>query len=266
VALSIALWQIVETGHRKAYNIHIVTGVTLLTRQISGDSMANIVETLKELGIEVSENVNASLLISKIEGSDEFKGLIETKNDLLKFKQDTIASQEQDRLERERLDAQALEERERLAKEKNDFAEMAKIEAEKRAKAEERANALLESSVKSADEATKSKVQGLFEKSHIGRAFAMTMTKTEVDEATGQVVSKYIDGDFETSNFDEFKAYLSKSAEYSQEMKTPGSRTAPASGGSNGSAPRKKPSEMTSQERLELKQSNPEEFRRLFNL
>lgn len=227
--------------------------------------MSKAVDLLREMGVEISDDL-APVLVSKLEQSDEFKGLIETKNDLLKFKQDTVAKEEQIRLEREQAEAAALAEREQLAREKNDFAELAKIESQKREAAEERASALMQATLKSETEAAKTKVSSLFEKSHVGVAFANMMTKTELTDS-GEVKVTYQDGDFSTNSYDEFKEHLAKSTDYSAEMKSPQSATPSAQGGS-GSVPKvsKKPKDMTSAERLALKQSDPDEFRRLFNL
>lgn len=198
--------------------------------------MPTLAETLKSKGVVISAEIESELP-ALIEASSEVTALRQTKDDLLKFKQESIAREEAEKAEREAKEAESLAERERLAKENNDQAELLKIETEKLAKleekaraAEEKAKVLTESARKSAEKAAIQSVSSLFSDETVGVDIAATKVLTEVGE-DGQPKTVFKLGDESFDSVDDFKEKLSSIPSYAKQMKGVDSGGAGAGGG-----------------------------------
>ena len=112
-------------------------------------------------------------------------------------------------------------------------------------------------------------VEKVLSKMHDKRAkFAkstiMSMLSTTIDEE-GNATTTINDGDKVYSTADDFLAFAAKDESWADMMRAPDTKGIGALGGKGG-APTKKPSEMSSEERLEFKQTDPEGFKKAFNL
>lgn len=166
---------------------------------------------------------------------------------------------------------QALEE----AKSKNNTDEILRIEREKLEDESRRIESSREELIAIKTDMANEKLTNIIDSlsnhvvSHLVPAFRSVIKNfIHVDVDTREVTFKNDDGSASSLNFDQFIEDLAKRKTFEPFMKgkTPTEGGGLAEGGNGGGAVTKKPSEMTTQERIDFKQRDPEGFRKAFNL
>ncbi len=224
--------------------------------------MPELFDLLTKRGISVPEEMKEEVN-AMAEQVDSVQGVIKTKNELLEQKRERAAADAAKQAAEAEEKQRMLEERLQLAKDKDDLAGQLAAEREL-ANAKSEQNKLLIESVKSqAHEAERAKIASIFTSSRYGSDVLSDKLKTEIN-SQGQAAHVYqLDG-VTYQDRDSFVAALSAIPDYATNMKGAPTSKSPATGGSYTPPAGKKPSEMTSAERLELKQKDPVKFRELF--
>ena len=195
--------------------------------------MPSLNELLKAAGVEVPESVDLAKLVDE---SDEVKGLVQTKSELLAWKNDNkpkldqletlVASQKED-IEK------AFTEKSELAIKNNDLSAHQAAEKERADKLEMLLSGMKESTKKAAQEKAVSEIAGLFQDPVIGESFALAkgFVNTNVGD-NGEVVTTFKLGESEYSDYSAFSEALSKDKTYGSHMKV-GEASGPRINGSD---------------------------------
>lgn len=174
-------------------------------------------------------------LANAIESSDEVKGLVQVKTDLLAWKTENKPLLESLTAEKEALKQKAKEdedERLRLAKENGDYKTQLEIETKRTQELVNGLNASREKALSAAYDKAISETASLFKDSVIGKDFALSKVDKALNEA-GDPVITYKLGDQTFSDLGSFKEAAAKVPSYASMMAGSGSQGTPAGGQGN---------------------------------
>lgn len=199
--------------------------------------MPTIAEILRAEGLEISPELEKKLP-TLVEAPDETRGLVATKDELLKFKQDNadkIAGFESMQAKYE----EELNEREKLAIANKDFEEQIKIRDERAQRQEAIIKQRNEQALNGTKESSEMEIASLFSCSQIGRSLAKNFVNAEINDY-GQISKTYTLEGKTFESFDEFKQEATKVEWLASQMKGL-DNTGPSVSGGNGSAPKNDP-------------------------
>lgn len=221
--------------------------------------MPTLAELLKAEGVEVSPELEAKLP-TLTEASDEVRGLVTTKQELLQWKNDNTDkvsgyNEIQTKYETE------LNEREKLAIANKDFEEQIKIRDE-RAKRQDEQLAIRNQQAKSgAEESAVMQVAGLFQSQEVGRLIAKNYASVELGD-DGSVNTTYTLNGESFSDFKLFKSAAEKVDYLASQMAAPKS-SGPSGQGGQGGVQGKNFKDMTATERSQLANTDPTLYNQL---
>lgn len=216
--------------------------------------MPTIAELLKAEGVEITPELEAKLP-TLTEASDEVRGLVSTKDDLLKWKEiNTEKITGYDAI-REAQEAD-LNEREKLAKENDDYKTQLEIRDEREKRLNDTLTLRNEQAVTGSRESMTSDVASLFNCSKTGASLAQNMVNVSIGE-DGQIVKSFnLEGET-YGDFDSLKQAALKVDWLAAQMKGPDAKGPDAKGSQGSSYKGKSFKEMSQSERLQFKQSDP---------
>ena len=221
--------------------------------------MPTLAELLKAEGVEVSPELEAKLP-TLTEASDEVRGLVTTKQELLQWKNDNADkvsgfNEIQTKYETE------LNEREKLAIANKDFEEQIKIRDERAKRQDEQLAIRNQQAKSSAEESAVMQVAGLFQSQEVGRLIAKNYANVELGE-DGSVNTTYTLNGESFSDFNLFKSAAEKVDYLASQMAAPQS-SGPSGKGGQGGGQGKNFKDMTATERAQLANTDPTLYNQL---
>lgn len=199
-----------------------------------------------------TDNLNTLL-----EASDEMRGAVSAKNDLLKWKQENADKVKGfDTIQEERNTA--LEEVKATAKKNKDLEGYLAAESEQVKIKEATIQLRNQQALKGSQDSAEMEFASLFSLQENGLSHAKNIISHKIDDS-GEVVRSYVFEGANYSSLDDLKPALSKSWMASS-MKGPDSKGATSTGGNAGGSS-KKLKDMTGSERIAFKRDDPEGFK-----
>jgi hypothetical protein len=221
--------------------------------------MPTIAELLKADGVVLTSEQEAKLP-TLFEASDEARGIVTTKNDLLKWKQDNtdkVTGYDDIQIQY----TEELEAKKALALKNKDLEAYLLIETEQNKAKDAKIKSKIESEVVAKTKSLTLEVSAMFGGGELGLLIAKNFVSVSAGE-DGEVKEQLNLNGIVFDNTGAFKEAAAKVEHLAKQMTAP--QSSGPSGNGNGTGGGKAPKDMNEAERLELKRTDPHAFNQAF--